>query len=155
MRRAKTLLLAATLLLVPIPAAWADTLLLQVLRHPEGGLLWEAPVRPGDVFRLEYVHSSDGTPVTDLFRVGEDGSFVLLEEQYAWYGSGLESHPRASISFSGDRTRVTVNRRLEDLLLRVGRVARQEIVRGDRRIALLELAPGGSLVRIRIARGGT
>lgn len=135
--------------------AGADSLFLQILRHPEGGILREIPVRPGDVFQLKYTHSSDGTPVLDLFRVQEDGGFVLLEEQYEWYGAGLESHPRAVISFTGDRTRVTVNRRLQELLLRVGRVSRQEILAGGDRIVLAELAPGGCLLRIRIARRGT
>jgi len=155
MKRATILLLAATLLLFPSGSAEsADALLLQILRHPEDELLRQIPVKPGDLFRLDYTHSSDGTPVLDVFRVEEDGSFVLLEEQYAWYGAGLESHPRAAISFQGDRTRVTVNRRMQGLLLRVGRVSRQVIRSGDTRIVLAELAPGGTLLKIRIARPG-
>jgi hypothetical protein len=129
-------------------------LFLQILRHPEGSLLREIPVRPGDVFQLQYIHSSDGTPVLDIFRVGEDGGFVLREEQYEWYGAGLESHPQAAISFEGNRTRVTVNRQLQELLLRVGRVCRQEISSGGVRIVPARLAPGGSLIRIRIAKRG-
>ncbi len=134
------------------PAESADSLLLQILRYPEGDLLWQVPVRPGEFFRLQYTHSSDGTPVRDIFRVEEDGHFVILEEHYLWYGAGLESHPQAIISFDGDYTRVTVNRRLEQLLLRVGRVSNQQILSGYTRIALTELAPGGSLILIRIAK---
>lgn len=154
MRRLTAFLLAAALLL-PLPswpAAGADSLLLQILRYPEGDLLWQVPVRPGECFRLQYTHSSDGTPVRDVFRVEEDGHFVILEEHYLWYGAGLESHPQAIISFDGDYTRVTVNRRHDQLLLRVGRVSNQEILSGDSRISLAELAPGGSLIRIRIAK---
>ncbi|HOI73421.1 MAG TPA: DUF1850 domain-containing protein [Syntrophales bacterium] len=155
MKRTTTWLLAAVLLLSVFRAAeGADSLFLQILRHPDGGLLREIPVRPGDVFRLEYIHSSDGTPVLDLFRVGDDGGFVLVEEEYEWYGAGLESHPQAKISFRGDRTRVTVNRPFRELLLRVGRVSRQEIRAGGGRIVLAEIAPGGSLIRIRIVRRG-
>ncbi len=155
MKRIMTCLLGAALLLFPSwTAEGGDSLFLQILRHPEGGLLLETPVRPGDVFRLKYIHSSDGTPVLDFFRVGENGGFVLLEEQYEWYGAGLESHPQADISFEGERTRVTVNRRLQDLLLRVGRVSPQEILCGDTRIFLAELAPGGTLVRLRIVQRG-
>lgn len=146
-------LVAAVLLPLPSwPAERTDSLQLQILRHPDGDLLWHVPVRPGDLFRLEYTHSSDGTPVRDLFRVEEDGYIVILEEQYLWYGSGLESHPQASISFDGCYTRVTVNRRLQQLLLRVGRVSHQVIWSGDSRVALADLAPGGSLLQLRIAK---
>ncbi|PKN35171.1 MAG: hypothetical protein CVU61_04155 [Deltaproteobacteria bacterium HGW-Deltaproteobacteria-19] len=155
MKQITTWLLGAALLLLPSwTAEGADSFFLQILRHPEGSVLRQVPVNPGDVFQLKYTHSSDGTPVLDLFRVGEDGGFVLLEEQYEWYGAGLESHPQAVISFKGDRTRVTVNRRLQELLLRVGRVSNQVILSGDTSIVLAELVPGGSLVRIRIVRHG-
>ena len=148
-----TALVLALALLLPLPS-WpgesADNLLLQILLHPEGDLLRQVPVRPGDLFRLEYIHSSDGTPVRDIFRVEKDGHFVILEEHYLWYGAGLESHPQAIISFDGDCTRVTVNRNLQQLLLRIGRVSNQVILLGDTRIALAELAPGGRLILIRI-----
>ncbi|MCU0583676.1 MAG: DUF1850 domain-containing protein [Syntrophales bacterium] len=140
---------------MPLPsclAESADGLQLQILSHPEGGLLWHAPVAPGDLFLLEYTHSSDGTPVRGIFRVAEEGRFVMLEEQYVWYGAGLESHPRATISYDGGWTRVFVNRPFRELLIRVGWVSRQVISSGDSRVALNDLAPGGSLLQLRIAK---
>lgn len=155
MMRPITILVLAAVLLLSLPACPAEStngLQLQILRHPDDGLLWHAPVGPGDLFRLEYTHSSDGTPVRGIFRVVEDGHFVMLEEQYLWYGAGLESHPQAKISFDGKWTRVSVNRPFRELLIRVGRVSNQVISSGDTRVALAGLAPGGSLLRIRIAK---
>ena len=155
MTRLITTLVLAAALLLPLPACPAEStngLQLQILRHPDDGLLWHAPVGLGDLFRLEYTHSSDGTPVRDIFRVVEDGHFVMLEEQYLWYGAGLESHPHAKISFDGKWTRVSVDRPFQELLIRVGRVSNQVISSGDSRIPLSALAPGGSLLRIRIAK---
>ena len=155
MMRPIAILVLAVSLLLPLPCCLAEGtvgLRLEILRHPEGGILWHAPVAPGDLFRLEYTHSSDGTPVRGIFRVAGDGHFILLEEQYLWYGAGLESHPQARISFDGDWTRVAVNRPFQDLLIRVGRVSNQVISSGDSRIPLAALAPGGSLLRIRIAK---
>jgi len=153
-RRIATLVLAAALWLPP--PAWAAEqatgLVLRIVRHPEGNLLWQRPVAPGDLFVLDYTHSSDGTPVRDIFRVERDGTFVLLEEQYLWYGAGLESHPQAAVSFEGERTRVMVNRRLPHLLIRVGRVSNQAIRSGDARAALADLAPGGSLLQLHIVK---
>ena len=155
MMRSIAILVLAALLLLPLPSCLAEGmggLQLEILSHPEGGLLWRAPVAPGDLFRLEYTHSSDGTPVRGIFQVAGDGRFVMLEEQYLWYGAGLESHPQARISFDGDWTRVAVNRPFKDLLIRVGRVSRQLIESGGSRVALTDLAPGGSLLQLRITK---
>lgn len=155
MMRPIAILVLAVSLLLPLPCCLAEGtvgLRLEILRHPEGGILWHAPVAPGDLFRLEYIHSSDGTPVRGIFQVAGDGRFVMLEEQYLWYGAGLESHPQARISFDGDWTRVAVNRPFKDLLIRVGRVSRQLIESGGSRVALTDLAPGGSLLQLRITK---
>lgn len=155
MIRPIAILFFAAALLMPlpsVPAEGVDGLQLQILSRPGGGLLWHAPVAPGDLFRLEYTHSSDGTPVRGIFQVAGDGRFVMLEEQYLWYGAGLESHPQARISFDGGWTRVFVNRPFRELLIRVGRVSRQVIESGGSRVALTDLAKGGSLLIIRIVK---
>ncbi|MBN2568629.1 MAG: DUF1850 domain-containing protein, partial [Deltaproteobacteria bacterium] len=87
-------------------------LLLQVIKQPEGEVLLQFPVEKGDLFYVDYNHSSDHTPVHDIFKIDEEGTIVLIEEDYAWYGAGLEFHPDAdaTISFTGDRVRVLLKR---------------------------------------------
>ena len=128
-------------------------LLFQIVRTEGEKVLWEAAARPGDHFTIEYRHSSDHTPVRDLFRIGEDGEIVLIEESYRWFGAGLESHPDAGeIDFSGDWTRVRLNRPFPRFLLRVGKIANQIMTFQGRDVPLLSISKGGDSVWIRATK---
>ena len=75
----------------------------QIVRTVGEEVLLESPVKRGDLFTIEYRHSSDHTPVRDLFTIGDEGEIVLIEESYRWYGAGLESHPEMGKTyFSGE-----------------------------------------------------
>ena len=149
------LFLLIQLLNVPACAAEKSDLHLQVVGQPEGMILLEVQVEAGDLFYIDYVHSSDHTPVHDIFRMDE-GGIVLIEEHFDWYGSGLESlsYAGARISLSGDKTRVFLNRKCPRFLLRVGRVAGHVITYKDSRIPLLSIANGGDSVWIRLVKKG-
>ena len=131
-------------------------LLFQIVRTEGEKVLWEAAARPGDHFTIEYRHSSDHTPVRDLFRIGEDGEIVLIEESYRWFGAGLESHPDAGeIDFSGDWTRVRLNRPFPRFLLRVGKIANQIMTFQGRDVPLLSISKGGDSVWIRATKNAS
>ncbi|MBN1829022.1 MAG: DUF1850 domain-containing protein [Deltaproteobacteria bacterium] len=132
-------------------AAMGGELLLQVLKMPEEKVLLSLPVHSGDHFYLDYTHSSDHTPIHDTFVIEEGGTIILLQEEFDWYGAGLEFHPgaKASISLEGKRTRVTMHRPFPNFLLRVGRVAGHRITCNDRVVPLQSIANGGDLVLIR------
>lgn len=149
------LFLLLQLLHAPACAAEKDTLHLQVVAQPEGRLLLEFQVEAGDLFYIDYVHSSDHTPVHDIFQMDE-GGIVLIEEDFDWYGSGLESvsNAGAKVSLSGDKTRVFLHRECPRFLLRVGRVAGHVITYKDSRIPLLSIAKGGDSVWIRLLKKG-
>jgi len=125
-------------------------LIFQIVRTDGEQVLWESAARPGDHFTIEYRHSSDHTPVRDLFRIGDDGEIVLIEESYQWYGAGLESHPDVGkTDFSGKWTRVFVQRVFPRFLLRVGEVTDQIVTIHDRKVPLLSIAKGRESVWIR------
>ncbi|MBW2544806.1 MAG: DUF1850 domain-containing protein [Deltaproteobacteria bacterium] len=149
------LFLLIQLLNAPVFAAEKSSLYLQVVGQPEGRVLLEFQVEAGDLFYIDYVHSSDHTPVHDIFRMDEDG-IVLIEENFDWYGSGLEflSNAGARVSLSGDKTRVFLHRECPRLLLRVGRVAGHVITYKDSRTPLLSIARGGDSVWIRLVKKG-
>lgn len=133
-------------------------LFLQVIKQPEETVLLEIPVAPRDLFCIDYTHSSDHTPIHDIFKIDEDGTIVLIEEDYDWYGAGLEFHPDAdaTISFIGDKVRVFLNRAFPHVPLRVGRVANHTLTYKDKIVPLLHIARGGDRVWIVTARkGGT
>ena len=131
-------------------------LLFQIVRTAGEQVLWESAARPGDHFTIEYRHSSDHTPVRDLFRIGEDGEIVLIEESYRWFGAGLESHPDVGkIDLSGDWTRVRLNRPFPRFLLRVGEVTDQILTIHDRKVPLLSISKGGDSVWIRAMKNAS
>ncbi len=131
----------------------AGHLTLQIVRTVGEELLWESPVERGDHFTIEYRHSSDLTPVRDLFRIGNEGEIVLIEESYLWYGAGLESHPEmGKTDFSGEWTRVRMQRAFPRFLLRVGEVANHVLTLHGREIPLLSIARGRESIWIRVKR---
>ena len=110
-------------------------------------------VTPGDEVTLSYRHSSDGTPVVQIFQVGDDGYLYLLEEQYSWHGAGLEHGSGYDFSFEGDTVRITGykdERRLERLFLRVARTVPQELEVNGEVVQLSDLAPGGTRLFLQV-----
>lgn len=143
-----TLILAGTVSAAPCTEGH---LTFQIVRTTDEGVLWESPVKAGDSFLIEYRHSSDHTPVRDLFTIGGCGEIVLVEESYLWYGAGLESHPDVGkIDFSGDWTRVRLNRPFPRFLLRVGEAANHVLTLHGRAIPLLSIAKGRESIWIRV-----
>jgi hypothetical protein len=128
-------------------------LIFQIVRTDGEQVLWESPARPGDRFTIAYRHSSDHTPVRDLFTIGNEGEIILIEESYLWYGAGLESHPDVGkTDFSGDWTRVRLHRLFPRFLLRVGEVANHVLTFHGRDVPLLSISGGGDSVWIRTTK---
>jgi len=155
MRRIVFLVLALLSLACPAPAAscMEESIIFQIVRTVGEEVLWESPVKRGDHFTIEYRHSSDHTPVRDLFRIGDKGEIILIEESYLWYGAGLESHPDVGkTDFSADCTRVRMQRVFPRFLLRVGEVANHILTIHGREIPLLSIAKGRESVWIRTTK---
>jgi hypothetical protein len=130
------------------------SLFLQIVKQPEDTILVQFEIERGDYFYLDYTHSSDLTPVHDIFQINEQDEIVLLEEDYYWYGAGLEFHPDANahISYDDKKTKVHLYRVFTHFLLRVGRVAGHVITYKDKKVFLKDITRGGSLVWIRVIR---
>lgn len=128
-----------------------ESLTFQIVRTVGEEVLWESPVKRGDQFMITYRHSSDHTPVRDLFTIGDKGEIILIEESYRWHGAGLESHPGVGkTDFSEGWTRVRMHRVMPRFLLRVGEVAGHVLTIRGRILPLLSLAGGRKSVWIRV-----
>jgi hypothetical protein len=123
-----------------------------VLRESEE-VLFSVPIYPGEEIIYSYVHSSDGTPVQQIFTVKEDGLLHLLEERYSWYGAGLEFGSGYNFSFTDNEVRVSgYDRSFSTLLIRAARTVPQEFLIRDTRVLLSDLVPGGTPLMLRIQR---
>jgi hypothetical protein len=137
----------------PAASCAEGSMTFQIVRTVGEEVLWESPVKRGDLFTIEYRHSSDHTPVRDLFTIGDEGEIILIEESYLWYGAGLESHPDVGkTDFSGDWTRVRLHRPFPRFLLRVGEVANHVLTLHGRDVPLLSIAKGRDSVWIRTTK---
>lgn len=128
---------------------------LQIFSLKQERILREFPVHEGDEFRLEYIHSSEKTPIYDFFEINNSGSIILTEERFDWYAVGLESHSEyeeVEILFDGRQTRVILNRVFETLPIRVGWIANQVIFIQQEKLVLKELTAPGDLLQISIVR---
>lgn len=113
-------------------------------------IVFSERVEVGDILELNYIHSSDGTPVKVMFEIQQEGLY-LLEESYSWYGAGLESGAGHSFSFEGDEVIVGGYDRVFNILpIRVARTVPQEITLSDHVIILNQLAAGGTLLIIKV-----
>jgi len=123
---------------------------LSIYEGKSEALVEQIKIKPGEKMELSYIHSADGTPVKALFVIEEEG-LRLIEERYSWYGSGLESGSGYDFSFQEEEVTVSgYDRFFKQLPLRVARTVPQEIYLEDEVISINRLAPGGSLLIIRV-----
>ncbi len=119
--------------------------------NQEEKLLYSAAVSPEEIVTLRYRHSADGTPVVQIFQVGENGALHLLEEQYSWFGAGLEHGSGYHFTYEGDTVRVSgYDRKFSELFIRVARTVPQELEVGGEILQLSDLAPGGTRLLLKI-----
>lgn len=113
-------------------------------------LLLDVPIKPGGRFTIHYIHSSDKTPVHDIFEIGGNGEMILIEENFDWYGAGLEfmNWEQASITHENRKVKVHLKRHLPYLYLRVGRVANHTLILNGVAVSLKAIARGGERLKI-------
>ena len=113
-------------------------------------VLYQQQVDLNDKLTLNYIHSADKTPISAVFEISEDGLY-LIEDRYSWYGAGLEAGSGHSFEFKDQEVTVSGYERLfEEMPIRVARTVPQEIIVNKDVVILNELAPGGTLLIIRI-----
>lgn len=114
-------------------------------------LLHAQKVEIDQIIILAYTHSSDGTPVQQIFRVSDSKTLDLLEERYRWYGAGLEFGSGYDISYKDGWVFVTgYDRSFKSLPIRVASTISQILIIDSAEIRLSDLAPAGSRLLVKI-----
>ncbi|MDQ2052811.1 DUF1850 domain-containing protein [Natronolimnohabitans sp. A-GB9] len=88
-RVAVALTALVTLVVCAVLAAVPAGTIVHVEHGQSGEIRAVYPIDDGEEFAIEYVHSSEGTPIREVYTV--DGtSIVQVREEYAYYAAGLE-----------------------------------------------------------------
>ena len=118
---------------------------------PSQSLLSASPVVKGEEVILRYIHSSDGTPVEQVFQISVEKTLDLLEERYRWYGAGLEFSSDYTITAKDGWVRVSgYDRNFTALPIRVAATVPQTLTVGDTTILLSDLAPPATRLLVKI-----
>jgi len=62
---------------------------LELKSFPDGEVIYERKIQPGDEFILKYTHSVALTPVWEIFTIDKDYQIVLIETDFFDHGAGL------------------------------------------------------------------
>lgn len=139
----------------PSPGTAGENILyLRLENQRTNKIMLEVPIKPGDLFFYDYIHSSDHTPVKDTFRAEKDGKMILIEEAYLWYGAGLEfqGQQKAKIIYEGPWTKVQLKRVFYNLPLRIGRINHQKLLIHDHSYALTQFGEPGDCLFLHLTK---
>jgi hypothetical protein len=124
------------------------------LRSQETGQVrFRARVSEGDEFVIAYVHSVNRRPVYDTLRV-EGRDLRIVKSRFDAFGAGMpEATPDHPLRFAPDGwLEHTVDRRVPEVTLFVGRVAGHTLHVQGRAIPLAELVVPGSALRFAVEK---
>lgn len=127
---------------------------LKIVHNKTQETLLQIAVSNKEIFYLQYTNSRDLNPVIDVFQVGKNGYFFLLEERYPWYGVGQEYHQEKDIIFKEDMVVVRLNKEMKILPLRVAYTVKQILKIKDKEYLLNSLAKAGEAVDLLIEKRG-
>jgi hypothetical protein len=115
-------------------------------------VLHRAPVTPGSILVLSYVHSSEHVPVRGTFVVEPDGALRVKETAFAGFGPGLP-HPTAGDAWRLEDGMIVVpaGERLPELRIRVAPFTRHRLrTPSGEEVDLSALMDDGGSVRIHV-----
>lgn len=112
------------------------------------------PVRLNDSFFIEYTHSVFKTQVREVFRITKTELIMLEETTYESVGIGLPSNTPYEFSFSDGLFKISgINQAMDNIMLRVGRIADHNLLVNDQRIGLKAYFPPETLIEIKVEEG--
>jgi hypothetical protein len=130
----------AGLLLWPFIAA------LELVDGRSGHVAFCVRIQPGEEFVLSFVHSVNRRPVYDTLRIEAD-HLVIVKSRFDAFGAGMpdSSTEEGTLLVASDGwLEWTVNRRVPEITVRVGRVADHTLHLKGREIRLADLAQPGT-----------
>ena len=122
-----------------------------VLRNSQTGQIYEEyPIREGDRFSVEFVHSVNKSPVRDIYEVRDNTDLYVVETDYFAVGAGVQTelNPGETLSYGEDGSMQVknINIKLDPLTYMVGTVSDHILRIGEREVSLRALCGRNSRV---------
>jgi hypothetical protein len=117
-------------------------------RHP----VFCERIRPGEEFVISFIHSVNRRPVYDTLRAAED-HLVIVKSRFDAFGAGMPeaSTAEGTLAVAPDGwLEWTVNRRVPEVTVRVGRVADHTLHFKGREIRLADLSGPGTALTFQV-----
>ncbi|MDR2094735.1 MAG: DUF1850 domain-containing protein [Treponema sp.] len=119
-----------------------------------GKIYARRPVQNGSEFGIEFIHSVNNSPVTDIFRVERDRIRPVAAKFFS-YGAGMPSdlEPGQVLSREGDALVITgFSQSYRELTYIVGTVSDHILTIKDEKISLRDLCGKNAHIRIYISK---
>ena len=125
---------------------------LRISHLQSGQSLYCARMQPREEFVLAYTHSVNRRPVYDTLRA-EGDHLVIVGSRFDSFGAGMPDGSDGQLSIAPDGWLVyRVEQPTPEVVVRVGRVAEHTLHIKGQKLALTQLAPPGSPLRLQVAR---
>lgn len=150
----KTILAAAAITLLAVAAAflvWSRSGWYLTLRSTSGELYARYPVKNGDWFSVEFIHSVNKSPLTDFYEI-EDHEIYVEKTVYYGFGAGVQTEiePGQTLTCGDDGSMIVTgfHKRMDQLQYIVGTVSDHWLVVNDsEQISLRDLCGKNAVVR--------
>jgi len=127
-----------------------------IIDGQSGIILYKTPIEVKDQFSIKFIHSTNLTPVEELYRVDKDLNIQLFELHFDTYSVGMESSLNEGELLELKDGKIIIknmNRVFPYIDLRVGQIiANHTITINDRDLVLSNIISPGSLVRIQVRK---
>jgi hypothetical protein len=124
-------------------ATGAATQSVLVVDDEGGDALLVTPVEEGTEITVEYTHSVEKTLVSDVYAV-DDGRLLMTRMEFSSYGAGLPSSVPVT-EVDGRYVYYPPERHYDPLRVTTGYVADHDLVVGEQRYELVDIADGGTV----------
>ncbi len=152
---AAALVVAAAALIVFIEiSSSAYHLLLQNTETKE--VYTSYPMKTGDIFAVEFIHSVNRSPVRDFYEIRSDGGIYVIQTNYYGFGAGVQTelNPGEILEYGDDGSMQVknINIRIPELIYVVGTVSDHILYIHGAEVSLLNLCGKNSKVSFTVFR---
>lgn len=129
---------------------------LELCNSQTGEVYATYPIKDGDRFSIEFIHSVNKTPVRDIYEVRDGNDIYVVETDYYDFNAGVQTelNPGETLTYSDDGAMQIkdIDKLLPNLTYVVGTVSDHTLRIGNEEISLRNLCGKNSSVTLSVKR---